>query len=88
MCVCMGVCMGVCMCVCACVCVHVCVYVCAEMCVCQMTPLSYPEISAIPLQLSLKINFLKQKQDRSIVSTLVFQYFGLGKAHSSPLPKL
>ena len=72
-------------CVCACVCVCVCVRACAF--VCQRTPLSYPEISAIPGQLSLKINCLKQKHDKSIVNTPLSQYFGLVKAPSSPLAK-
>ena len=57
------------------------------MCVCQSIPLSYPEISVIPLQLSLKVIFFRLKQDKSIASTPVFQYFRLRKAHFFPLPE-
>ena len=71
----------VCMCTSACVCVCVCVYV------CQSIPLFYPEISIIPVQLSLKIIFLKYKQDKSIVNTSLFQFFEIGEATSPPLPK-
>ena len=45
------------------VCVRACVYV---VHVCQRNVLSYPEISINPVQLSLEINFLKQK---SVVNT-------------------
>ena len=50
--------MCLCVCVCACVCVRACVYV---VHVCQRNVLSYPEISINLVQLSLEINFLKQK---------------------------
>ena len=72
----------VCMCVRACVraCVYVCVYVRAEMCVFQMIALSFPEISAFPLQLSLKINFLKYRSKIGLLSVhSCFSILGLGK---------
>ena len=52
-------CMHVCMCVCVCVCVCGVVCVCVCVCVCQRSPLSYPEISVISVQLPLEINYLK-----------------------------
>ena len=77
----------VCMCVRACVraCVYVCVYVRAEMCVFQMIALSFPEISAFPLQLSLKINFLKYRSKIGLLSVhSCFSILGLRKP--TPLP--
>ena len=73
--------------VCACVraCVRVCVCVRAEMCVFQMIPLSYPEISAFPLQLSLKINFLKYRSKIGLLSVhSCFSILALRKP--TPLP--
>ena len=37
-----------------------CVYVRVCVCVYQKNPLSYPEISVIPVQLSLEVSFLKK----------------------------
>ena len=49
--------------------------VCVCVCVCQRVPLSYPEISIISVQLSLKIDFFKSKQDKYVGNTRLFQYF-------------
>ena len=54
---------------------------------CQGSPLSYPEISVISVQLPLEINFSKYRQDKYIVNTPLFEYFGLGKAPSFSLSK-
>ena len=65
----------------------VCMYVCVCVCVSQMIPISFPEILVLLIKLSLKIILLKQKQHKSVVNTSLFQYFGIGKVHSSPLLK-
>ena len=44
-----------------------------------------PEISAIPVQLYRENNLLRQKQDKSIVTTQIFQGYRLGKFHFSAL---
>ena len=48
-------------------------------------PLPRPEISAIPVQLYQENNLLRQKQDKSIVKTQIFQGSRLGKTSFSPL---
>ena len=56
---------------------RVCVFV--RACVCKRNLLPYSEISVIPVQLSLEINFLKQKQDKPNLNTSLSQCSGLGK---------
>ena len=53
--------------------------------VCKKNPLPHPEISAIPVQLYQKNNLLRQKLDKCIVNTQIFQGSRLGKAPFSPL---
>ena len=48
---------------------------------------SYPEISVVLVQLPLEIIFLKYRQDKYDVNTLLFEYFGLGKGLSFLLSK-
>ena len=48
-------------------------------------PLPHPEISVIPVQLYQENNLLRQKQDKSIVNTQIFQGSRLGEAPFSPL---
>ena len=57
------------------------------LCACLRIPLSYPEMSVIPVHLFLKIDFMKYKQDKSIADTPLFQYFDIWKAPSSLLLK-
>ena len=47
--------------------------------VCKKYPLPHPEISAIPVQLYQENNLLRQKQDKSIVNTQIFQGSRLGR---------
>ena len=66
---------------------YVCVCVCVCVCVSQRIPISFPEIFVLLIKLSLKIILLKQKQHQSVANTSLFQYFEIGKVHSSPLLK-
>ena len=54
---------------------------------CQRNPLSYPEISTIPVQLSLEINVMKQEQNKSTVNTTPFYCSRLWKPRFFPLLK-
>ena len=53
--------------------------------VCKKNSLPHPEVSATPVQLFQENNLLRQKQDKSIVNTQLFQCYRLGKAPFSAL---
>ena len=55
---------------------------------CKKNPLPHPEMSAIPVQLHQENNLLRQKRNKSIVKTQIFQGSRLEKAAFSPLLKL